>query len=72
MNSPAPERLPLAIGGVMRCCIATLDAHETAGGAQAEGTVLPCRYCKSALHVQGNVWRWFKEYEFPAERESAR
>lgn len=55
-------RKPLHIGGVMRCCLATLDLHEQQGGDDAEGTVLPCRYCTSALHVQDGAWRWHREY----------
>lgn len=58
-------RLPLAIGGVLRCCIHTLDQHETVNGTQEEGTVLPCLYCQSALHVIGGKWQWCGEYPCP-------
>ncbi len=57
-----PPRKPLAIGGVLRCCVATLDRHE---GSQDEGTVLPCLYCQSALHVKDGKWQWFREYDKP-------
>ena len=60
------DRKPLAIGGVMRCCGATLDDHEAAGGTAEEGAVLPCKYCKSALHVKDGMWRWFREFESPS------
>lgn len=58
----ADPKLPLAIGGVMRCCIASLDAHEQAGGAQTEGAIVPCLYCESSLHVIGGIWKWCGEY----------
>jgi hypothetical protein len=56
-------RKPLMIGGVLRCCIATLVDHENAAGSDDEGTVLPCKYCSSALHVSEGAWRWFREFK---------
>lgn len=55
------RRLPLRQGGVMRCCIATLAEYEGIDGAgveQSEGTVLPCKYCKSSLIVRDGAWEW--------------
>ncbi len=47
------------IGGVMRCCIATLgeaDVKETAG------EIVKCKYCKDGFKFDGNVWRkWWGE-----------
>ena len=51
-----PRRLPLRIGGVMRCCIETLDT--TPMTTEDEGTVLPCRWCKSSLRVRDGAWEW--------------
>ncbi|MDP3794197.1 MAG: hypothetical protein Q8R07_05640 [Candidatus Uhrbacteria bacterium] len=51
-----PRTLPLRQGGVMRCCVQTLDNalfyHEK------EGDVLPCRYCSSSLIVRDGAWEW--------------
>lgn len=71
MKSRRPSKItdtrkPLHTGGVLRCCILSLDQHEQAGGASDEGTVLPCRYCKSALHVKDGVWRWKPDYVKPS------
>ena len=51
-----PRTLPLRIGGVMRCCIETLNT--TPLESEAEGTVLPCRWCKSSLRVRNGAWEW--------------
>ena len=65
------EKYPRYIGGLMRCCIATLDDHgeNEEREADVEGSVLPCKYCTSAMilktdeHPSGFAWHWFKEYE---------
>ena len=56
-------RKPLHIGGVLRCCIASLDEYEE--GPDEEGTVLPCNFCSSALHVVDGAWRWHRDYVAP-------
>jgi hypothetical protein len=45
----------LRIGGVQRCCIATLDDYT---GPDVEGTVLPCTYCTSSLIMRDGAWEW--------------
>ena len=53
------KRLPLRIGGVLRCCVATLSEYEGIDGEgveQREGTVLPCKYCSSSLIVRDGKW----------------
>lgn len=60
------DRIPLRIGGVVRCCVATLADYENDDGVNDEGTVLPCKYCKSALIVRGRTWEWYREYVPPA------
>lgn len=54
------RNLNLNHGGVMRCCVETLN---TTDGPEDEGTVLPCKWCKSSLIVKGGVWRWNKKAE---------
>jgi hypothetical protein len=45
----------LRIGGVMRCCIATLNDYE---GPDEEGTVVPCRHCSSSVIFRDGAWEW--------------
>lgn len=62
------KRLGLRIGGVMRCCIATLADYEGIDGEgveMSEGTVLPCKYCKSSLIVRDGAWEWNRAAERP-------
>lgn len=55
---------PLRIGGVLRCCAATLrEAADVPDFNDAEGTVLPCRYCRSALWVRDDAWEWYRDYQ---------
>lgn len=54
-NEPHPRKLPLRIGGVMRCCIETLDTTPV---IENEGDVLPCKYCSSSLRVRDGAWEW--------------
>jgi hypothetical protein len=46
-------------GGLMRCCIATIEAR--AGDAPIEGERLECLYCKSREIVfHDGAWEWDK------------
>jgi hypothetical protein len=47
--------LPLAIGGVMRCCVETLDTTLV---LEKEGDILHCKYCDSSLIVRNGIWQW--------------
>lgn len=53
------KRLPIFIGGLMRCCVATWDVYT---GPSDEGTILQCRYNPDAedhrMVVEAGGWRW--------------
>lgn len=59
MTEAHPRKLPLRIGGVMRCCVETLNTTPV---IESEGDVLPCRYCSSRLRVRDGAWEWDDEY----------
>lgn len=43
-------------GGLMRCCLATIDQYE---GPVEIGTVLPCEHCKDSMVIAlDGVWEW--------------
>lgn len=46
-----------APGGLMRCCIATID-RRAGEGAPVVGEVLPCDYCDSSVIYDVSAWRW--------------
>lgn len=48
----------IRIGGLFRCCIATLqeDAPE-----DVEGAVHECRNCKAKTVFRDGAWEWLKE-----------
>jgi hypothetical protein len=48
------------IGGLMRCCLETLEGHYPDGPAAkaAEGEVLPCKYCRSSMIFSEGYWQW--------------
>lgn len=49
--------LPIATGGLMRCCIATLDAM--AEQPCHEGQEVCCQWCKDGRMVlHNNHWKW--------------
>lgn len=54
----ANERLPVRIGGLMRCCTGTLAEY---GGPEDEGTVLPCKWCSSSMIVRDGAWEWNRD-----------
>ena len=49
---------PVNHGGLLRCCITTLDEAEV---EEVEGEVLPCKWCGGLLIFNGEVWRWYRE-----------
>jgi len=57
-------KLHIRIGGVMRCCLATLQQADV---EDKEGEVLPCKYCHSSLIVRDGAWEWNQEAENDAE-----
>lgn len=59
-ESSAANEHRLRIGGVMRCCIATLE-KRIPDGAPVEGEKLPCEYCSSGLIYNDGAWEWDRE-----------
>lgn len=60
-TAPAPHlrRKKCHIGGLMRCCIETLDTTPV---LEVEGETLQCKYAPNdKLHnmiFQGGAWKW--------------
>ena len=48
------HKLPIRIGGLMRCCIATLEMMS--GGN--EGDIINCISCQSQMQVHDGAWEW--------------
>lgn len=48
------------IGGLMRCCLQTLDEHYPNGpeAKAAEGEILSCKWCSSSMIFHDGYWRW--------------
>ena len=49
----------LRMGGLMRCCLATLGEHI--GGDPPEpkpGDVVPCKYCSESMIYSDGAWEW--------------
>lgn len=57
---------PIKIGGLMRCCIETLQERTEPG---AEGEEQPCKHCSSAAVLDGGAWRWIGYEEATRRRE---
>ena len=53
------QRLPIYVGGLLRCCIATWDVYD---GPSDEGTELACRFNPDkpdhVMVVEDGGWRW--------------
>lgn len=56
----------LRIGGVLRCCSASLGETEIQE-APREGEVLACKYCKGALVYRDGAWEWNQAPEWNGE-----
>lgn len=60
MSKPTPQgherTKPLRIGGVMRCCIHTLNVAKNL--FEVEGEVLKCSFCTSSLIFRDGEWEW--------------
>lgn len=58
-GSGHPRSKPLRIGGVMRCCAATLDSTLV---QEIEGETLQCKYALSnplhSLRFRDGCWEW--------------
>lgn len=57
-----PEAHGINIGGLFRCCVATISEHELEHPGEAkDGDRLPCKYHPETGDVavlDGDVWRW--------------
>ena len=51
----------VAIGGLMRCCLGSLNRLAEDDPEVSEGDILGCDYCKSSMILEGGRWRWHKE-----------
>ena len=60
-SQPHRNRHMLRIGGVMRCCIATLDERVARDREPQEGEKLPCNWCSSGLIYRDGAWEWDHE-----------
>jgi hypothetical protein len=63
---PHPRKLPLRLGGVMRCCIETLSTTPV---TEEEGEILKCKWCSSSLIVRNGVWEWNQEFKSEYQQE---
>ena len=55
------------MGGLMRCCLASLDdamVERVANGepAPSEGHIVGCRYCSSRMVLRNGVFEWDREH----------
>ncbi len=59
-EAPAKPLDGVRIGGLMRCCLGTLNGYYPDGPAAkaTEGEVLPCRHCSSSMIFSEGYWRW--------------
>jgi hypothetical protein len=51
------------IGGLMRCCLETLQEYYPNGpeARAAEGDLLRCKYCSSSMIFRSGSWEWNRE-----------
>jgi hypothetical protein len=65
-NSPASKitvHKGLYIGGLMRCCTDSLAQYLNAGGTEATGTIVQCKYTEDPAHrmIAGDhAWSWYR------------
>jgi hypothetical protein len=50
----------ISIGGLMRCCIGTLDESDLDREVHS-GDVVHCKWCKSSMILEEGLWRWYRE-----------
>lgn len=60
----------VAQGGLMRCCLASLDdAMSGRTKPVQDGETHACKYCKNTMIVRGGVWHWDSDAALAAERQ---
>lgn len=64
MSGEPKKPQKLRSGGVMRCCIKTLEDALADGSLVdgKQGDLLPCKYCRSRLRFTDGAWEWDSEY----------
>jgi hypothetical protein len=51
-------------GGLMRCCLDTLEQHQKNNGDERIGYQLHCRYCRSVMIIAAHgEWEWDKSWD---------
>lgn len=53
------------IGGLMRCCLGTLDRVRTPEKPPpAEGDVIRCDHCSDSMIFRAGAWQWNRREDF--------
>lgn len=52
------EPLPIAIGGLFRCCVQTWREIAPGASMTSEGDTLSCSYCNDSMTVRNGEWQW--------------
>ncbi len=52
----------IRIGGLMRCCIATIENAEIKK-APKEGDIMECQYCSDQMVWKDGAWEWVRPKE---------
>ena len=61
MSDTTAKQRRIRIGGLMRCCIGTIQEHNTE--PSAKGDVLDCEHCTSQMRVaEDGVWEWVNSF----------
>lgn len=50
------RKAPINIGGLLRCCIESLEEDERTEG----GAVHVCKYCRTAIKIVDGAWSWVR------------
>lgn len=54
-----PGNYKVRTGGLMRCCLATLEERmPTCADDPVEGEKLVCRYCSGNMVFRDGAWEW--------------
>jgi hypothetical protein len=58
-DTPPAISYRVAQGGLMRCCLSSLDEHILNNGPGDDGDRVACAYCKDTWMIrEGGTWRW--------------
>ncbi len=71
-NDSSSEAWPIAMGGLMRCCIVTYVDKAPPAQHSTVGDNLSCQWCSSLMVLadgaDGPVWRWDRPERPEGER----